>query len=391
MYGDQKKVELADVIRRFGKRFVAQETLSPDQIKALYHILQCRTSALGGHEEVCTCCGEVRYSYNSCGDRHCPKCQGTKQALWVEQLIQTTLPVKHYHLVFTVPHCLNKICLWNRKMFYTLLFRAVWSTLRSFGYTHYGVESGAIAMLHTWGQNLWLHPHVHCLVPAVGYSLKGKWKQIGKTSRFLYPVQELSETFRGKFLDSLKRHLKKQHQYTPSFDSHIQDAFPKDWVVFSEASMAKADHVIQYLGQYTHRVAIANSRILSVNDTKVTFIAKDYREKAIPKPVILDGVEFLRRFCLHILPKGFIKVRRFGIYNATTKRNLELEFGNETIETVKPRKKETACETLKRLTGIDVSICPVCKTGTMILVRELPRIRSPGNHLPSLLNACLQQ
>jgi len=387
----QNSVELSDVLHRFGKQFLEQETLSPRQVKALYNILHCRTATLGGHEEECTSCGKVRYSYNSCGDRHCPKCQGTKQALWVEQLAQTTLPVKHYHLVFTVPHCLNNICLWDSAIFYKLLFRSVWATLRTFGYTKYGVESGAVAMLHTWGQNLWLHPHIHCLVPAVGYSLRGKWKPIGKSNRFLYPVQELSNTFKGKLLSSLKRHLKKQGQYTTSFDSSVQKAFSKNWVVFSEASMAKADHVIQYLGQYTHRVAISNNRILSMSDAKVTFIAKDYREKATPKPVSLDGVEFLRRFCQHILPKGFVKLRRFGIYNATTKRNLELEFGNETLETVKLKKKETARETLKRLTGIDISICPVCKTGILVKKRKMPRIRSPGDHMPSLLKASLQQ
>ena len=385
----QKNIELADVIRRFGKQFIEQETLSPGQVKALYNILHCRTSILGGHQEACTCCGEVRYSYNSCGDRHCPKCQGTKQTLWVEQLMRATLPVKHYHLVFTVPHCLNKICLWDSGMFYKLLFRSVWATLQSFGYTHYGVESGAVAILHTWGQNHWLHPHIHCLVPAAGYSLQGKWKQIGKTNGFLYPVRELSTSFKGKFLDSLKRHLKKRKQYTLSFNKYIQEAFSKNWVVFSEAPLAKPVHVVRYLGQYTHRVAISNNRILSMSETQVTLIAKDYREKAAPKPVTLDGVEFLRRFCQHILPKGFVKVRRFGVYNATTKRNLELEFGNETIETVKPKKKETAREALKRLVGIDLSICPACKTGTMMKIRELPRIRSPAAHLPSLLKTAL--
>lgn len=386
----RKKLELADVIHQFGEQLVAQENLSPGQVKALYHILQCRTAALGGHEEVCNCCGEVRYSYNSCGDRHCPKCQGTKQALWVEQLVQTTLPVTHYHLVFTMPHCLNRICLWNNAIFYKLLFRAVWATLRSFGYTYYGVESGAVVILHTWGQNLSLHPHVHCLVPAVGYSLRGKWKKIGRTNRYLYPVRELSNTFKGKFLDSLKRYLKKNNCYTESFNTDIQQAFSGDCVVFSEASMAKSDHVIKYLGQYTHRVAISNSRILNITNTHVTFIAKDYRERAIPKPVTLEGAEFLRRFCLHVLPKSFVKIRRFGLYNATTKRNLELEFGNETIETLRTKKQETAHETLKRLTGIDLSICPVCKTGIMVQVRELPRIRSPGKHLPTMLDTIIQ-
>lgn len=193
-----------------------------------------------------------------------------------------------------------------------------------------------------------------------------------------------------KFLDSLKRHLKKHNQLSATFDRYIQKAFSKDWVVFSEASMAKPDHVVKYLGQYTHRVAISNKRILSINASKVYFIAKDYREKAMTGPIALNGVEFLRRFCQHVLPKGFVKVRRYGIYNATTKGHLELEFGNETIETVKPKKYETVRETLKRIADIDISVCPACKTGTMVKIRDLPRIRSPGNHLPTLLKTALQ-
>jgi len=384
----KRKYELADVVRIFGKQLMEQENLSPQQTKALFNIVQCRTALLGWHEEVCNCCGHVRYSYNSCGDRHCPKCQSTKQALWIEQLTQTTLPVKHYHIIFTVPHCLNKISLWDNNMFYKLLFRAVWQVLRSFGYTHYGVETGAVAVLHTWGQNLWLHPHIHCLVPAAGYTLDGHWKQIEKSGRFLYPVHQLSKNFKEKFLVSLKRKLKKVNMHD-AFNKYIQQAYKPSWVVFSKASLTKADHVIEYLGQYTHRVAIANHRILNITSTHVTFISKDYREKAYPKPVSLEGVEFLRRFCQHVLPKRFVKVRRFGIYNHTTKRHMELEFGNETIEAVKPKKKETAGETLKRLTGFDVAVCPKCKKGTMVIIREMPRIRSPGGHLPSLLLSLL--
>ena len=380
--------ELAHVVRRFGKQLMEQEKLSPGQAKALYNITQCRTAALGGHEEVCACCGHLQYSYNSCGDRHCPKCQGTKQALWVEKLIGSTLPVKHYHIIFTLPHCLNKICLWNNALFYKLLFCHVWSTLHSFGYTHYGTQTGAVAMLHTWGQNLSLHPHIHCLVPAAGYSLDGRWINIGKTGRFIYPVEQLGQTFKGKFLCSLKRALKKMDMLD-AFDAYIQEAFNKDWVVFSEASLAGADHVIKYLGQYVHRVAISNHRILNITDSHVTFMAKDYREKALPKPVTLEGAEFLRRFCLHVLPKGTVKVRRFGIYNPTIKRNFELRFGNETIENVKNKKKETTREALKRLTGFDPLICPVCNRGIMMITRELPRIRSPAMHLPTLLASIL--
>jgi len=380
--------ELADVVRIFGKQLIEQENLSPQQTKALFNIVQCRTASLGWYEEMCTCCGQVRYCYNSCGGRHCPKCQSTKQALWVEQLTQTTLPVKHYHIIFTLPHCLNKICLWGNNMFYKLLFRYIWSTLRSFGYTHYGVETGAVAVLHTWGQNLWLHPHVHCLVPAAGYTIDGRWKNIGETGSFLYPINQLSKDFKGKFPDSLKRKLNKVN-FPDSFDKFIQQAYKKPWVVHSEPSMAKPDNVIQYLGQYTQRVAISNHRILKITHTHVTFIAKDFREKALPKPVILDGVEFLRRFCRHVLPKRFVKIRRFGIYNHTSKCHMELEFGNEEIETVKPKKKETARETLKRLTGFDATICPACKKGTMVIIREMPRIMSPAGHLPSLLLSLL--
>jgi hypothetical protein len=375
------KFELADIILRFGDNLLSKGQLNPFQIKTLHKIVQCRTASLGGHEEQCDSCAETRYSYNSCGDRHCPKCQASKQAVWIEQLLESSLPVKHYHLVFTIPHCLNKICLFNDREFYRLLFSAVWRTLHSFGYTHYGVETGAVCVLHTWGQNLSLHPHVHCIVPAAGYSLSGEWKHIGKGERFLYPVHELSKTFRGKFLDSLKRWLKKKHVLS-GFDPFIQEAWKTKWVVFCEPSMAKAEHVVRYLGQYTHRVAISNQRLLNISDTHVKFIVKDYRDKALKKTASLTGAEFLRRYCMHILPRRFVKIRRYGIYNHTTKRNLDLQFKPEeeidiSCTATKP-KKETVQERLYRLTGFDVYQCPKCKKGKMHVIRELPRIRSPG-------------
>ncbi|MCD4680699.1 MAG: transposase zinc-binding domain-containing protein, partial [Bacteroidales bacterium] len=242
MAGTKNKYELAGLVKGFGKALIDQQNLSPQQTKALFNILQCRTASLGGHEEVCDCCGKIRYSYNSCGDRHCPKCQNTKQAIWIEKLINTTLAVKHYHIIFTVPHCLNDVCLWNDRMYYNTLFSAVWRTLHSFGYTHFGVETGAVAVLHTWGENLMLHPHLHCIVPAAGYSLKGQWKNIGKYENYLYPVHQLSDTFKGKFLDSLKRALTKK-EMPGAFDRHIQKAYNTRWVVHSEASLAEAEHV----------------------------------------------------------------------------------------------------------------------------------------------------
>lgn len=380
------KFELAEVVRRFGKGLLEKEKLSPVQTKALYHILQCRTADLGGHEEVCDSCGAVRYSYNSCGDRNCPKCHAAKQVAWVEKLLGKTLPIRHFHIVFTVPHALNPVCLWNDRLYYKILFRAVWRTLRSFGYTQYGVETGAVAVLHTWGQNLSLHPHIHCLVPAAGYSIKGEWKHIGKGGKYLFPVHQLSATFKGKFLDSLKRELRKQDQLA-GFDAAIQKAYSTPWVVHSEPSLASAEHVIRYLGQYTHRIAISNDRILKITDSDVTFMAKDYRDKAIKKPVTLSGLEFLRRFCLHILPNRFVKIRYYGIYNPTTKRNLALQFVPLTIEDMekKSQPKETAQQLIRRITGHDVHRCPVCKKGLMHKTKELPRIRSPNKDLPSLL------
>jgi hypothetical protein len=390
----QSKYELADVVRKFGQQLIEKSNLSPQQIKALHTILLCRTASLGGHEERCDCCSKVRYSYNSCNDRHCPKCQSAKQAIWVEELMQVTLAVKHYHIVFTVPHCLNDVCLWNAGMYYKLLFDALWRTLHSFGYTHYGVETGAVAVLHSWGQNLSLHPHVHCIVPAAGYSLKGQWKHIGHR-KYLYPVHELSTTFKGKFLDSLKRKLRKMN-LPDAFAPQIEQAYKTPWVVFSESSLAGAEHVehvIRYLGQYTHRVAISNQRILNIDRSHVTFIAKDYRDRAQNKPVRMEGVEFLRRFCLHVMPKRFVRIRRFGIYNHTTKRRLALQFVPEQSPVILKLEKrdgsETKQERIKRLTGIGIGQCPFCVKGRMLIVREIPRIRSPPGDLLILLRSKL--
>lgn len=378
------KYELAEVVKHFGSELTDRVNLTPIQIKVLDKISQCRTATLGGHEEVCDRCGTVRYSYNSCGDRHCPKCQSAKQAYWIEDLIQSTLPVKHYHIIFTAPHQLNAIVLHNQKMYYDLLFSAVWQTLLSFGYTHYGVLSGAVAVLHTWGQNLSLHPHIHCIVPAAGYTITGKWKKIGHSGNYLYPVHQISESFKGRLLDSLKRSLRKRKELSVFYEQ-IQKSYKTKWVVHCEPSLAGSEHVVKYLGQYTHRVAITNQRILNIANGKVTFIAKDYRDNAMKKKVTLDGVEFLRRFTLHILPQRFVKIRRFGIYNHTTRRKLDLQYiePDKTIEAIikKAQQPETNLQRLERLTGINPCQCHVCKVGRMTVVRELPRIRSPDSLL----------
>ena len=232
------------------------------------------------------------------------------------------------------------------------------------------------------GQNLTLHPHIHCIVPAAGYTLKGQWINIGHSGQYLYPVHQLSDAFKGKFLDSLKRALRKENELS-LFNGVVQQAYKTKWVVHCEPSLAGAGHVVKYLGQYTHRIAITNQRILNIEQGKVTFIARDYRDNAAKKPVTLDGVEFLRRFTLHILPRRFVKIRRFGIYNHTTRRNLDLQFVPEEkpgIDDIikKQQPPETKLQRIERLTGTNPCTCPVCKKGRMVLVKVLPRIRSPG-------------
>lgn len=376
------KFELADTIHLFASGLLAKTKLTPLQLRVFDKLSKCRTSALGGHEEACDNCGSVRYSYNSCGDRHCPKCQAVKQAFWIDDLIHSTLAVKHFHIVFTVPHQLNEVCLHNQRLYYDLLFAAVWQTLRSFGYSSYGVETGAVAVLHTWGQNLTLHPHIHCIVPAAGYTMDGQWITIGHSGKYLYPVHQLSDAFKGKFLDSLKRALRKQNELS-LFNAALQHAIKTKWIVHCEPSLAGADHVVKYLGQYTHRVAITNQRILNIANDKVTFIAKDYRDNDTKKPVTLDGTEFMRRFAMHILPGRFVKIRRFGIYNHTLKRNLDLKFTkppriefNAVANDVQTA--ETTLQRIERLTGFNPCLCTICKSGRMIILRELPRIRSPA-------------
>lgn len=379
------KIELAQIIKYFGKELIKSKSVSPQQTKVLHNLVTCRTSTLGGHKEQCDTCGKERYSYNSCGDRHCPKCQLGKQTKWIEKLTSEALPIKHYHIIFTLPHCLNAVCLWNDKMYYSLLFKSMWETLRSFGYTHYGVESGAIAVLHTWGQNLSLHPHIHCIVPAAGFSLKGKWKVIGKKDKYLYPVHQLSKTFKGKFLDGLKKKLNKTNHL--GFKKHIEKAYQTNWVVYSEAPISGVKQVIRYLGQYTHRIAISNQRIKNITNKNVQFHAKDYRDNASIKLVTMQGVEFLRRFIQHILPKGFVRIRKYGIYNATTKKSLDLKFFEDKSKFEKLIEEKESFLVANKTD--ETHTCPFCKKGRMIVVQELPRIRSPPGHLPTLLNSYL--
>ena len=370
------KFELAHIIGRFGKHFVQRYNPNSYILSTLNAITLCRTSSLGGHEYACDNCGTIHIGYNSCRNRHCPKCQGSKQALWVDDLVRSTLPVKHFHIVFTLPHLLNDICLLDSAAFYNRLFACAWDTIRTSGYTHFGAETGAVGVLHTWGQNLSLHPHLHCIVPAAGLSLSGHWKHIGNNGKFLFPVIKLSTDFRSHFMKNLKKWLIERN-LLEKYRSVIDKAWGIPWNVHAEPALASPEHVIRYLGNYTLRVAITNSRILDISDKQVTFLHKDYAQNAKVLPVALDGVEFLRRFCLHILPKKFVKIRRFGVYSSRYKAVTQ-KLKPKTIDTLL-NKKESHAERLIRVTGFDFNLCPACKSGKLHIIAELPKIRSPTN------------
>lgn len=368
--------EVARIIDRFGSKFIEHCLPNSFTLRTLDALQNCRTSALGGHKDVCDCCGRERISYNSCGNRHCPKCQANRQAIWAEDRMNDALDVKYFHLVFTVPEALNPVCLPDSKRFYRTMFECAWSVLQTFGYSHYGVETGAICVLHTWGQNLSLHPHIHCIVPAAGLTLKGKLKHITKLGRYLYPVRMLSTVFRGKMLEKIKGQLSKNNQL-PQYQSLLDVLWKKPWVVYCEPPLGNAQQIVKYLGQYTHRVAISNHRIENIDDSGVSFWYKDYRDKGKKKLTKLSGVEFLRRFCLHILPRRFVKIRYYGILSSKQKEQLKPLLAKKPETKI----KETAQERIVRLTGFDRFQCPFCKAGTMHTVELLPRIRSPTNVL----------
>ena len=372
----RSKFEVAQIVDRFGQQYVDRCQPNSFIIRTLDALQKCRTSALGGHIDYCGNCGEQRISYNSCGNRHCPKCQGAKQALWVEDRMNDALDCKYFHIVFTVPEELNQICLLDSKLFYKTLFECVWTVLQQFGYTNYGVESGAICVLHTWGQNLSLHPHIHCIVPAAGLTLAGNLKRITKNGKYLYPVLMLSPTFRSILLKKLKLQLSQSDQL-PKYQSLIDDVWKKPWVVYCKPPFGNAQHIVKYLGQYSHRVAISNHRIKNISGSDVTFFYKDYKDGSKVKPTILSGVEFLRRFCMHILPRRFVKIRYYGILSTKQKDRVR------SLLVKKPETKvtETRKERIVRLTGFDSRLCPVCKAGFMHTVELLPKIRAPTNVL----------
>ena len=364
--------ELSQVIDTFGSSFV--QTYRPNTYvqRILRAIRHCRTAVLGGHKDRCDECGHIRISYNSCRNRHCPKCQNTQREAWIENRKQDLLPVPYFHVVFTVPDKLNGLFLYDPPGMYNLMFRTVWQTMAQFSWTRLHAETGMVTILHTWGQNLSLHPHLHCIVPGGGIDVKGKWKRvrISKTGKaYLFPVENLSEVFRGKFIHELQKY---HHQEQP----FIRDLNKTDWVVFAKEPFGGPEQVVEYLGRYTHKTAISNHRILLIDDTGVRFKYRDYRDNK-QKQMHLAGVEFLRRFCLHILPKGFVRIRHFGLLAAKNRpqlRQLQIDQGMEVNQDSKKKNWKQICREHLRY---DPDLCPHCKKGKMVTIERFDPARGP--------------
>ena len=358
--------ELQDIFTVYGDEYRSCHGLSSDQLKAFDAITACRTEALGGHSLACTECGSIELSYNSCRNRHCPKCQAYKRESWVERQAQDLLDVPYFHVVFTVPECLNVVFLHNPKELYGLLFKASAETLAELcGDRRYlGAKSGHTAVLHTWGQNLQFHPHIHCIVPGGGITTTKTW--VASRKKFFLPVKVVSKLFRGKFLASLKEmrlSFYNDSAYLSDADGFarlVDESYQKDWVVYSKPPFKDAGAVVAYLGRYTHRVAISNARILSMEGGKVTFKWRDYHDNNTEKVMVIDALEFIRRFLLHVLPSGFTKIRHYGIL-ANRDRHVRMDLCKRLTNTpLIERVKVDAYSILTRMLGRAPGTCRHC-------------------------------
>jgi hypothetical protein len=380
------RLEVADVFRTYEKEFFARwgHVLNAEQRKAFAAIRDCRTAALGGHVEYveqCDTCGHLAISYNSCRNRHCPKCQAMARAKWLAARQTELLPVPYFHVVFTLPRDIGGLALQNAREIYNILFRAASETLVTIAADakRLGAGVGFLAVLHTWGQSLHAHPHLHCVVPGGGISPDGKRWVSCRRSSFLLPKQVLSSRFRNVFLTyltnayqegKLKFHGEMVSAGKPAaFEALCRRAERIKWVVYVKPPFGGPEQVLKYLARYTHRVAISNSRILSVEGGNVTFLWKDYAHGNKTKAMTLDAVEFIRRFLLHVLPAGFVRIRQFG-FLANRARREKLARCRAMLGA--PPTPPNIAATEARDRKADEKRCPVCNTGHMILIR-LPR------------------
>jgi hypothetical protein len=368
----QPKYEVVDIIDAFKSDFLKQYSPNSYDIRTLNALQICRSATLGGHQDKCDSCGHIRISYNSCRNRHCPKCQNTNRESWIDKQKQNLLPVVYFHVVFTVPDALNTLFLSQPKKMYNLLFKTAWNTIDQFSLFNRQSETGMIAVLHSWGQSMSLHPHLHCIIPGGGIHYNGKWNPVKKSSTgksFLFEVKQLSEVFRGKFIDALKKEML-------SNDSLTTELYKHQWVVYSKDSFAGPEQIIEYLARYSHKIAISNHRIVSIENNTVNFKYRDYRDNK-QKIMSLSGVEFLRRFCMHILPKQFVRIRHFGILSSTKRQVLKEILLSLNVDFIPATEKKNWKEICREKLNFDPDICPHCKKGHMIMVEKMMPIRAP--------------
>lgn len=400
---ERPKIELADVIRRHGDAYRAQHesSLSSTQRRVMQAIASCRTAALGGHVESCDDCGHQRISYNSCRNRHCPKCQSLARAQWIEDRQSELLPCPYFHVVFTLPEEIAAIAFQNKAIIYNLLFAATADTLLRIAADpkHLGAQIGFFAVLHTWGQALTHHPHLHCVVPGGGLSADGE-RWVACRPGFFLPVRVLSRFFRRRFLELLEQafHLGQLQFFSAleelrepkAFRRYLEPLRHKEWIVYAKAPFAGPQQVLNYLGRYTHRVAISNSRLLDIEDGQVTFRYKDYHDGDAQKTMSLTADEFIRRFLLHVLPSGFHRIRYYG-FLGNRHREEKLEQCRQLLQVVPelPRKTDTEASTGYRdryeaLTGVSLHTCPACRRGRMLVIEQF--LPSRATALPAVLD-----
>jgi hypothetical protein len=367
------RYELADVLNVHWPAVEQSAQINGWQLRTLSAIRRCRTAELGGHVDACTACGTVRISYNSCRNRHCPKCQGKEREKWIVKREEDLLPVPYFHVVFTLPDLLNPLAMHKPKEVYDSLFASAWQTIETFGQDpkHLGAQTGMICILHTWGQTLQLHPHLHCIIPGGGLTKAGKWKTARSKGKFLFPVKAMSKVFRAKYVDALKSRI-------PNLDKCFVDSlFKKDWVVYAKRPFAHPSHVVEYLGRYTHKIAISNHRLQAIENGTVSFGYKDYRQEGKKQTMTLDGAEFIRRFALHILPKGFVRIRHYGILSGSTK-HIHIPQIRDQLGVAGPKQKEA-----RKLEPYNPLLCPCCKTETMVTLQILPKRGPPASAIRS--------
>ncbi len=381
-------LEVADILRERGDAYDESHRLSAQQQRVVDALVNCRTAALGGFKAECDRCGAVTIQYASCRNRHCPKCQTLSQARWVERQCADLLDIGYWHVVFTLPHELNPVAQGNPALIYRLLFRAASQTLLEFGRNPrwLGGELGITMVLHTWGQTLGQHIHVHCIVTDGGLSPDGERWLTPARKGFLFPTAALSKVFRGKYLDFLGAAHRDGELRLKSAGGDDSGEFEclktalrsHDWVVYSKAPFADAEQVLAYLGRYTHKTAIGNHRLVDFDGERVRFRWRDYADGNTVKVMQLDADEFIRRLLLHVLPRGFTRLRHYGLLaNRCRARKLALCRGLLHQPAAEPREPETTREMMLRLTGIDITVCDRCGEGTLrqILILE-PRHRA---------------